>query len=414
MQDTNSFDAKVSKRNPLFLVYIAGFFFSAHVALTTYINSSFLVEHALSEKQVGLMFTISSLLALSVITLIPSIVEKIGKRTAFIGLSLVIIGSLIGMISPVPMIASLSLFVLYTGLINVIFLMFDLLIEEYAKKESMGTVRGFFLMINNIAWVVSPTITGYIIDQTQGFTSVYILGGILSSLAMITILCISKYSESKIHIIDKLTNIFSVFSHISFKEIWKNFFLSLSLFRKQKDLGALYLSHWLLRFFEVWMIIYMPLYLHQHIGFSWSSIGIIFTIMLLPFVLFQFPLGFMADKKNIGRKSIMVAFFVVGLATISTGYITESNIFLWSGILFLTRVGSSTIEVMTDTLFFKKINPSEIGFISIYRNARPLAFVIAPIIGSLLLAFGVSFSGIFIILGIILCGASYIAYTLPR
>jgi MFS family permease len=414
MEHVNTIDVQVLKRNPLSFVYIAGFFFSAHIALTTYINSSFLVENNISESNVGLIFTMSSLLALLVITLVPSLVNKVGKNTTFISLSLVVVGALMGMIF-IPSLASIiMLFILYTALINVIFLVFDILIEDYAKKETMGSIRGFFLMISNIAWVLSPTITGYIIDATTGFTMVYVLGGILSSLAIITIAFLPQTHNTTLLLTQKIKAFLSFFSFSFLHTEFTTTKSAMNHFRKDKELATIFTTHWLLRFFETWMIIYTPIYLYQYVGLSWSSIGIIFTIMLLPFVLFQFPLGILADKKNIGRKSIILGFLLAGITTAMIGFIPDANIIVWATILFLTRVGSSTIEVMTDTLFFKKISSIDITSMSIYRNARPLAFIIAPIIGSLFLFAGIPFYILFIILGIIMIMGAYIAYYLPK
>jgi MFS family permease len=69
-------------------------------------------------------------------------------------------------------------------------------------------------------------------------------------------------------------------------------------------------------------------------------------------------------------------------------------------ILFITRLGASCVEVMTETYFFKKVSPSETGIISIFRNTYPISYIIAPIIGSGIIALG-STKHLFLVLGII-------------
>ena len=68
-------------------------------------------------------------------------------------------------------------------------------------------------------------------------------------------------------------------------------------------------------------------------GFDWKSIAIIFTVMLLPFVLIQAPLGRYSD--NIGeRKILMLGFFVTAISTITLFFIHEKELWIWATILF--------------------------------------------------------------------------------
>ena len=63
------------------------------------------------------------------------------------------------------------------------------------------------------------------------------------------------------------------------------------------------------------MVIYTPIYLHEHIGLPWSDIGIIFTIMLLPFVLFEFPAGKLADGKWGEKEPPIIGIILIAVST---------------------------------------------------------------------------------------------------
>ena len=70
-------------------------------------------------------------------------------------------------------------------------------------------------------------------------------------------------------------------------------------------------------------------------------------------------------------------------------------------ILFGTRIGASCVEVLTESYFFKKVDKSEAGEMSIFRNTYPVAYIVAPIIaGGILQFFPVQY--LFLILGIIM------------
>jgi MFS family permease len=161
------------------------------------------------------------------------------------------------------------------------------------------------------------------------------------------------------------------------------------------------------------MVIYTPIYLSIYLGFSWKEIGFIFVIMLLPFLFMPINLGKYADQ--IGeRKIIMFGFIIAALATLSLFFITEHSIFIWAFLLFFTRVGAASIEPMNDAYFFKHIKPENEEFISVYRSASPVAYLIAPLLALVIFYFVPAFNFIFLILGaLMLCGV-YLASTIKK
>ena len=70
-------------------------------------------------------------------------------------------------------------------------------------------------------------------------------------------------------------------------------------------------------------------------------------------------------------------------------------------ILFITRIGASMVEIMSETYFFKKIDSSQIQIISVFRTAKPFAYVIGPVVATALLYF-VEFKFIFMVLGFLM------------
>jgi MFS family permease len=135
--------------------------------------------------------------------------------------------------------------------------------------------------------------------------------------------------------------------------------------------------------------------------FSWQSIGSIYAFMLLPFVLLSYPLGKLSDK--LGEKNILIIGFLIGtLATLSIPLITLPVAWIFAIVLFFTRVGASTIEVMSESYFFKIVKEEDADEIAFFRNTRAVAFLIAPAIATLLLIFVPSFQYLFYVLGAVL------------
>jgi MFS family permease len=106
--------------------------------------------------------------------------------------------------------------------------------------------------------------------------------------------------------------------------------------------------------------------------------------MLLPFVLIQFPLGWFADKLWGEKELLVIGFIIIAGSTLLIPYVPNKLFFL-GGILFLTRVGASMIEVMSETYFFKKVNEKEPKVLSLYRLMTPVAFILGPISGGLII-----------------------------
>ena len=138
------------------------------------------------------------------------------------------------------------------------------------------------------------------------------------------------------------------FKDPTYKEIsvWK----TIKLFMRNKHISKIYLINLILKFFYAWMIIYTPLYLHEYLGFAWNEIGIIFSIMLIPFVILDFPLGKLSDK--IGeKKMLLIGFCIISIATLVIPFIETKTLWLWALVLLLTRIGATTIETMSESYF---------------------------------------------------------------
>jgi len=143
----------------------------------------------------------------------------------------------------------------------------------------------------------------------------------------------------------------------------------------------------------------MPLYLSQTIGFSWRDIGIIFGIMLLPFILDEIPLGAAADRW-IGEKEILIAgFAIAAVSTLLIPYLGAKSIAAWAMLLFATRVGASFIEIAAETYFFKQLSDGDSQLISVFRMAIPLSYIFAPLAASVILIYG-NMTHVFTMLGL--------------
>lgn len=369
-----------------------GFLLSLHLALTSYINASFLSIFS-SEKNVSLIYILGSAASMLMLFFVPKILKKKGEYkfllwvSGFSALSLFLLATLKKPAIVIPV------FIFYFSLNYLIIFALDELLEIFSRNSSTGRVRGLYLTITNSAWIISQIILGKILSG-HSFTALYfIASGIMIVFFLATFFGLKNLVDPKY---DKTIG----------WQSFKNFFIN-------KNLTRAYKINFLLQFFYVWMVIYTPIYLSTHLGFSWEEIGLIFGIMLLPFALFQFPLGRYSDK--IGeRKMLMLGFLFASIATLSLFFIKKHEIWIWALALFSTRIGAAIIEVMSDVYFFRHIDKENDQFISIYRNTAPVSYIIAPFAAFIVFYFLPEFNFIFLVLGAVMLYGIYLSSTIEQ
>lgn len=365
-------------KSGLKLLYVIGFIFSLHTALIMYSNSSFLNQF-IPESYMGLLYSAGSLLAIFGLVMIPKSISRFGSRsTMFVLLLATIAVCIINIIAMSPITIAIAFCFLFA--MNVMFFLTnDILIDQLGSNASMGSIRGKYLTVLNMGYVLAPLATGYILAR-MGFPALYTVAAIL----LIPLLWLAFFIPLSPQVHESKINIFT-----SLRKLWKT-----------PDIRNIMFANFVLQFFYAWMVIYTPIYLHTEIGIPWDSIGTMFSIMLFAFVLTQIPLGKLADKVLGEKELLFVGFIVMSASTIALYALPYFTLPLLALILFITRLGASCVEVMTETYFFKKVSPSETGIISIFRNTYPISYIIAPIIGSGIIALG-STKHLFLVLGII-------------
>ena len=370
---------KEDLKKPFTSLYIFSFIFSIQYALAIYIVSSFL-EERLGKEMLGIIFAIASIITILCLLEMPRLLNKIGNYRSAVILILVNIASLLWLGLSANKTAAIIAFFLYSISNYALVFSRDIFIESYSENGSIGKTRGVFLTIINLGWIFAPLITGLVVTNTS-FSGAFMLSAVVMIPALFLI-----YPK------------FKIFKDPAYKKI--AIADTLKKIIQDSNIRKIFQSELLLRFFYAWMVIYTPIYLHQTIGFNWEQIGLIFTIMLIPFVLLDYPLGKYSDK--IGEKKMLaLGFIILGISTFLIFFISSKSVLLWAFVLFMTRVGAATIEAMNEIYFFKKIKPADSGLVSFFRNSAPLSLIIAPMVATAILGFAPD-KYLFLILGIIL------------
>ena len=134
-------------------------------------------------------------------------------------------------------------------------------------------------------------------------------------------------------------------------------------------------------------VLYIPIHLTQNLHISWHNLGWIFTAMLLPFIIIQYPAGIIADK-YLGEKEMLITGAIILTATCAIIYMTDSvSLWFWAILLFSSRVGAALVESMQEVYFYKQIDVSDIGLINIFRQTRTTGWLLGTIIATIGLIF---------------------------
>lgn len=275
---------------------------------------------------------------------------------------------------------SVPVLVLFMMASSVIWVIFDVLLESFSQDGFSGRIRGLYLTVMNLGILLAPFLATTTLHHKgyQGVFFVVLIGYMLLFLFSI----VAFRNDNAVHQ-----------PKINFWHAAKATFSSHALSRA-------YAIAFALNFFYAVMMIYMPLRLLAE-GFSWQQIGVIFTVMLLPFVFLQYPLGILADKKY-GEKELLLASLLFSAAvTFFMGWIDSQELWLWASILFLSRIGIAAIEVLKDSYFYKQIDADDVAIIAFFRTTWPVANILGAAFSSSMLVF-LPFQSVFFLMAAIL------------
>ena len=242
---------------------------------------------------------------------------------------------------------------------NIAWVALDVILESYSEDGVTGSVRGLYLAVMNTGILLAPFLSTQVLG-TYDFSGIFFgmtFGYSVLLIAAILLLRNGRELDS---------------ARMDAGDAWRKML-------RKKNLLRIYGVSFALEFFYVIMIIYTPIYLRS-IGISWEVIGILFTVMLLPFVILQYPLGIIADK-CLGEKELLIAGLgITAVSAFMIGIFPQASLLFFGVILFLSRVGAADIEVLRDSYFYKQIDGGDDDLISFFRTARPAANIVAAIV----------------------------------
>lgn len=377
-----------SKHKLILVIYAMAFLTAFHTAASLYVESSFMnstMEQLSTNKigtLVGLVYATASLITLLALIHISKILRRVGNFKMAVFVVFIEILSLFGLVLAQSPSFLILVFIVHLIASSLFIFNLDLFLESSSQDKETGTLRGTFLTSFSVAFVLAPFIAGLLLTNGDFWKLFFV-----SALVMIPVLLLlyTQFRNHKDPVYDNAP-----------------FLKTLKEIRQRKNIYKIMVSSFLLKFFYSWMVIYVPIYLYQEMGIPMSQIlGVIIPIMLLPFVFLGIPLGKLADTV-LGEKEILtIGFIIMGVSTMSLAYITSANLAIWIFLLFLTRIGASCVDTMSETYFYKKIDATDTHLIGYFKTLIPLAYLLGPLVATGFLGF-FEYKFLFIVLGIIM------------
>lgn len=374
-------------------IFLAMFFFSLSVAITGYINSSFIESLGWSNSIISGVYILSSLSVLFILPHIAKFTQRMSNRKLML---LFLSGSLISLSLIIfdshPLVQLVS-FLSYLILNFLIIFEMDIFVNNFSDKKTTGRIRGIFFTIINFTWAISPLAAGTILERFNNESIVYIVG----------IICVGI----------TFSIFFTNFEKDTFKKSLSQSFISkYRTLLNNRDLKNVFCVSTMLHLVYASTMIYIPLHMHIIIGLSWVEIGFILLVGNIPFLILGFPIGYIADN-FIGEKEMMIfGLTIASLGTLGFAFISEPQIISWAIVFFISRIGISIMETTSESYIFKKIKRGDIEILSMERNAVPLGYLLAPLIGFTVSLFTDRYEVIFIIIAILLTMTIYPALRL--
>jgi len=326
-------------KNQVKIFFFASFLYGFQWGLLLYILSSYFVDR-IGQEQVSLTFFIAYGLALAALLFWKRIIAAIGIRS-----NLILTAALNCVFTTLAALFFFSFWGVVVAAAMIIFevvlmVAIDLALEEYSLDEETGSIRGANLTLMNWGVLFGPLAAGAIIEKV-GMREIFIV-----SAAVVWLIAVLGFLSK-----DK-RNVFQNKQYRTGQKNGDSLKVALNKIFKNKNLRGVFVLALMLDFFYATTTVYVPLYLLEQ-GMRWGDIGRIFFVMLLPFVIIQYPLGRLADKKIGEKEGMILGTLLISAFTLAIYFNQTALVVVWMVILLGTRIGAAIVEVMRDAYFYK-------------------------------------------------------------
>jgi len=369
------------------LIGFISFFMGFAQAVMAYIISSYFKE-SLGTENVGIFYSLAYVVVFIILLNFHKIIKRFGKSNVFFFTLIIKLVTLAFLATIQPSWWGIGFLVAYIITAQINWVVLDIILESFSVDNRSGRIRGVHWMIIDAGFLLGPILSTQILERFN-FQIVFLISLIIECL--VVFLAVEGFK--------RINHKFE--GRVTIKEL-------INKVIQKKNILRIYYISFILDFFYAIMVIYVPFYLRD-LGISWEQIGYIFTVMLIPFVIFPIPVGYLADK-YLGEKEMLIgSIILMGISTLLVYFTVTLSIYTWAAILFMTRIGASIIQTLRDSYFYKRIDGRDVDIIDFYRTSIPAAYILAPMISALILLF-FPLKMMFFVLALVIFSSLYPAF----
>ncbi len=319
------------------------------------------------------------------------------ERTTITKLSLFISGIIFFLLTFVVKVLELTILETIRGWFNLFLLMaLALFVRDFAQAKNLGEEEGLYYRYDAMGLLFGYLIGGFF-ASIFGYELLFIL-------AAITIFATLGWFYH-LHIIQEHPAILNR-KKVSTNKLWQN----IKTYFKSKPLAKIYFVTLLFMTWVGFKRLYIPLYVIMS-GYLDSASGAILALSMLPLIFLERRVGRYADTKGV-HMPITWGFLIMGsvLFIVFLSPFTFFNFLL----LALVNIGGAFIEPLQEYYLFKKMPPKEEDELyGIYMTADPIAYLLTPLIGMVVLFF-LPFKFLFLAFALLMFASAGFSYTKLR
>jgi MFS family permease len=258
----------------------------------------------------------------------------------------------------------------------------DIFLEANTEgSESTGFIRGTFITMANMAFAISPFISGYLVSDGEYGRMFFLAAAFAVPIFALTLTGLRGFQNPHYRSYSLKSMYQLVLSHSWVRHaLWQKFLLY-TMF----GIGE----------------VYTVILLHDTLGFSVESVGTLLTFAIFAYIITEIPAGAIADKYHAIRPLALAGFLILGLTTFFSGYAGSTSILFWTALFFVNRVGAALVEVTGEAYFFKRVHGFDSDEVGLYRSCAQFGLVVGPLVGTLIYSLGGGVQEVFIASGLI-------------
>lgn len=326
--------------------------------LMSFVGSSYFKE-ASGDENISFYYIVINIILFLILINFHKLVNKIGRLKLFL------------YFASLFLFTSLMLLLLQVSWWGLVFLMFniiffkssfvakDMILESYSSDKMSGRIRGMHIIIIHVGFILGVILSTQMLEH-YSWNSIFLI-------QLITIALLLYIAKFKLKAIKHETR-----ETLTIMKI-------IEIIKHRKNVLRIYCVAVITEFFYFIMSVYVPIHM-RNMGIPWGDMGIVFIIMLAPWLFIPEIVGNLADKKWGEKEMIIASIIITALSVAGIFFIQSTSLLIWAMVLIFTRFGTAILCTAHDSYFYKRIDSRDVHIIEFFRTSLSVGYIIGAVL----------------------------------